>query len=396
MRKLFLIATLLLIQSLLFAQKPSVLLMDADHLVSLKNQVKSDARVMKLVEQLKQDADKLLQMKPVSVMDKSFTPVSGNKHDYMSQAPYFWYDSSKPSGLPYMRRDGERNPEILKITDRKNIGELENATQTLALAYYLTNNEKYSDKTASLLRIWFLNEATKMNPNLDYGQGIPGVNTGRGIGIIETIALTGIADAAALLQGSSSWTKTDDKGLKDWYAAYLQWLQTSKNGIDEHEAKNNHGTYYAMQVVDFALFTGNKNVALKTLEEAKERMENQIDGEGKMPLELERTNAKGYTTFNIEAWFKLATLAEKAGVDLWNYTTKKQSSIRKAVDWFAPYALEEKPWTYQQITPYKAQDMYVLLLQAAKKYKDNKYLVYAEKLHAKPTDTIDQLLYNIK
>jgi hypothetical protein len=233
-----------------------------------------------------------------------------------------------------------------------------------------------------------------MNPHLDYGQGIPGVNTGRGIGIIETIALTSIADASALLEGSSSWTSADKKQLKDWYAQYLKWMQTSKNGTDEHNAKNNHGTYYAMQVVDFALFTGNKQVALKTISEAKERMENQIDKEGKMPLELERTNAKGYTTFNLEAWFKLATLAEMAGIDLWNYTTKQQGSIQKAVDWFAPYAIEEKPWAYQQITPYKKEDMYVLLVQAARKFKADKYLQFADKLNVNLTDPVAELLYS--
>jgi hypothetical protein len=135
-------------------------------------------------------------MKFVSVLDKTFTPVSGNKHDYMSQAPYFWYDSSKPNGLPYIRRDGEHNPEIKKITDRTYIGDLENATKTLGIAWYLTGEEKYADKAAALIRYWFFNEATKMNPNLNYAQAIPGITNGRGIGIIETRTLVGIAKLA--------------------------------------------------------------------------------------------------------------------------------------------------------------------------------------------------------
>src|SRR5262245_33391507 len=107
------------------AQLPKVLIMDAGHLQELKK--KHQQQPLKIVTELKKQADSLLNMKPLSVMDKSFTPVSGNKHDYMSQAPYFWYDSTKPNGLPYMRKDGVRNPEINKITDRTYIGRLENA-----------------------------------------------------------------------------------------------------------------------------------------------------------------------------------------------------------------------------------------------------------------------------
>jgi hypothetical protein len=314
----------------------------------------------------------------------------------MSQAPYYWYDSSKPNGLPYMRKDGERNPEILKITDRKNIGALNDAASILSVAYYLTGNEKYAKKAVELLKHWFIDEPSKMNPNLDFGQGIPGVNTGRGIGIIETIALTGIADAIGLLKGSKALSTNNEKALKQWYSEYLNWMQTSKNGIEEHEAKNNHGSYYDMQVVDFALFTGNKEVAIKTLKESKERMELQIDKEGKMPLELERTQSFWYSTYNLEAWFGLAKLAELVGVDLWNYSNKNGGSIKKALDWLAPYATHEKPWPYQQIEEYKKENIYVLFSKAAKIFKDKKYKAVAGRLDVKLKDPVDALLYGVE
>src|SRR3954468_24196096 len=134
------------------SNQPKVYLMDVDRLEILKKKYQqNDAATVQLITDLKKEADKLLDMKPVSVMDKTINPPSGNKHDYMSQAPYFWYDSSKPNGLPYMRRDGQRNPEIYKITDRTYLGNLDNATRTLGLAYYLTGDEKYAAKSSSLL-----------------------------------------------------------------------------------------------------------------------------------------------------------------------------------------------------------------------------------------------------
>jgi Alginate lyase len=376
------------------AQTPTVFIMDANHLTELKNKVQQkDKATLQLVDGLKKQADALSGMKPISVMDKAFTSVSGNKHDYMSQAPYFWYDSTKANGLPYMRKDGQRNPEINKITDHKYLSDLDHATQILSLAYYLAGEEKYAVKASALLKYWFFNEATKMNPNLEYAQAIPGVNNGRGIGIIETRSLTGIADATGLLSGSKSWTESDTKALQQWYTQYLHWLLTSKNGDDEHKAENNHGTWFLVQAIDFALFTGDKAKALQLAEESKTKLDSQITKEGKEPLELERTNALGYSTFNLAAWFQVAKLAEKTGVDLWHYKNAHGATLGTALDWLTPYALGEKTWTYQQILKYNQNEIYPLLLQAADKFNEPNYLTKAHEINKEGNNIMTDLLY---
>lgn len=376
------------------AQAPAVLIMDGKRLEAFKQKIqKKDAAALQLVSTLRKQADDLLNMKPVSVTDKAFTPVSGDKHDYMSHAPYFWYDSSKPNGLPYMRKDGVRNPEINKITDHKFQSELDNACRTLALAWYCTGDEKYAAKATSLLRHWFLNDATKMNPNLNYAQAIPGINDGRGIGIIETIALTGIADATLLLKGSKSFTSADAQAIQQWYAQYLNWMLTSKNGNEEHAAKNNHGTWFYAQAIDFALFTGNTAKAKELVEETKKRMDSQINKEGKMQLELARTNGLGYSTFNLQAWFRVATLAQHAGVNLWQYVNQQGAGIRTAFDWVLPYALGQKSWSYQQIGEYKKNNIYMLLLQAARIYNNAQYASMAKQLDNEVNDVITDVLY---
>ena len=376
------------------AQIPKVLIMDGKRLADVKKKwQEKDQIILRLTDSLLKQANGYLKMKPISVIGKEFTPVSGNKHDYMSQAPYFWYDSTKPGGLPYMRKDGVRNPEINKITDRTYLGNLENATRTLSLAWYITGDEKYAGKSAQLLKTWFLDENTRMNPHLEYGQAVPGINTGRGIGLIETVALTNIADAAILLQGAKSWTEADHSSLQKWYAQFLNWMLTSKNGKDEHAAKNNHGTWYYAQVVDFSLFTGDKDKAKQLAEESKKRLDSQLTKEGKQPLELERTNGLGYSTMNLRGWFTVATLAEKTGVDLWNYHTSKSVDLRTAFDWLLPYALGEKKWEYQQISRYNKNEIYPLLLQASSAFKDQKYLTTAKELNPGTVNAMADLLY---
>jgi hypothetical protein len=386
----------LLISNAPYAQTPNVLTIDPGALTTLqKKYTDKQPEAVSLIAELLKEADRLLDMKPVSVLDKTITPPSGSKHDYMSQAPYFWYDSSKPNGLPYLRRDGERNPEINKITDRQYIGRLENSTRTLGLGWYFTRDEKYARKVAQLLRHWFLDEETKMNPNLDFGQGIPGINTGRGIGIIETIALIGIADGAGLIEGSASWTKPDRAGLQQWYKQYLDWMLTSKNGKEERAAKNNHGSWYFAQAVDFALFSGDKNKAAELAAEGLKLLDLQIDAEGKQALELERTNALWYSTYNLQAWFRMAMFAEHAGIDIWQKKNKNGTGIRHAIDWLLPYALSKKTFPYQQIDKYNPSVFYELLVEADKHYPGAGYLETAASIPVNK-GILTRILYPVK
>src|SRR3954468_7394630 len=209
-----------------------VFALDADPRARAKARIAGD--LQPAYEHLKSDADKALKAKPVSVMDKKLTPSSGDKHDYMSVAPYFWPDPTKPNGLPYIRKDGQVNPERTNnATDANASKEMMANVQTLTLAYYFSGNDAYADHAATLLRTWFLDPATRMNPNLNFGQAIPGVTPGRGIGIIDTVGLIGVVDSIGLLQSSKSWTDADQKGMVAWFDAYATWLQTSKNGKEE-------------------------------------------------------------------------------------------------------------------------------------------------------------------
>jgi Alginate lyase len=360
---------------------PALLLLDSRYLSDTRERVRrGDERLKSAFEALEADAKKALAMKPVSVMDKTVTPPSGNKHDYMSQAPYWWPDKTKPDGRPYIRKDGERNPEINGISDHDNLGRLCGTVNTLGLAYYLTGRDEYASQAARLVRVWFLDDATRMTPHLRFGQGIPGINDGRGIGIIETRGLPELLDGIRLIGPSPAWTAADEKGLQEWMRAYVTWLVESAFGQDESKNGNNHETWYDVQVASLALYTGQQDLAKRTLEHSRERIGRQFQPDGSQPRELERTRSWDYSAFNLVAFFNLGMIGDRVGVDLWNYRTADGRSLRQALDFMVPFAAGDRKWPEPQITDWRPDAIHPPLRRAAIVWKEPKYRALAEEI----------------
>lgn len=373
---------------------PRVFLVDAHHLQEVKHAVQAkDKTYDAALAKIDADARKALREGIYSVTSKGVTPPSGDKHDYMSQAPYFWPDPTKKDGLPYIRKDGERNPEINKITDHKTLDDMVGSVENLALAYYFRGDEAYATKAVALLRAWFLDSATRMKPNMEYAQYVPGVNTGRGIGLLETRGLTRAVDAIGLLDGSKSLTPADKRGIEDWFGKFVTWMQESKNGKEESMSQNNHGTYYDVQLTCFSLFIGKSDLAKSVVETAKQkRIAHQIEPDGSQPLELARTKGWSYSVMNLEGLISLASLADHTGVDLWNYQTKDGRGIRKAFEFLYPYSAGEK-WKYQQIGDWPADILFPVIRRASAKYVDPKFKTMVEKVPAAAASDKEKVFY---
>ena len=363
------------------AEAPRVFILDGVALRAAQRRLRSgDKASVEALHKLEADAQKALTAGPFSVTIKEAAPPSGDRHDYMSQAPYFWRDPKSSTGLPYIRRDGERNPEINKYPDHQSMDRMVSSVETLALAYYFKQDEAYAGRAAVLLRAWFLDPATRMNPNLQYAQAIPGVNTGRGIGLIETRGLTRVVDAVGLLGGSKSWTQSDQKGVEEWFERFLTWMLQSKNGRDESAAKNNHGTYYDVQIVSYALLLGKRDLATSIVQSAKQkRIAVQIEPDGRQLLELARTRAWSYSVGNLDGLTLLARLGENVEVDLWSYQTKDGRGIRRAIEYLDQFAMGKK-WQYQQLGEWQPQALFPVMRRAATRYTDAEYQSLISKL----------------
>ncbi len=284
-------------------------------------------------------ANKYLGDNPVTVTATGSPRSAGGKHDFFSEGDYWWPDSKNPDG-PYVQRDGMTNPDNF-VEHRRAMIRLSLMVPALAAAYKLTKQRKYADHAARHLRAWFIDDATRMNPNLQFAQAIKGRFTGRGTGIIDTLHLVEVARAAGQLDLKAS----DLAGVKGWFASYIEWLTTHPYGIAERDAKNNHGTCWCTQVAAFAQLTGNREQTAYCRTRYKTVLiPNQEGPDGSFPLEMARTKPYGYSLFNLDAMAILVQTLTTKEDDLWTWQLPDGRGMAKAVAYMAPFIAEKKSW----------------------------------------------------
>lgn len=331
----------------------------------------SEGQTGELLARLLGMADEALGRSPPSVVDKTTLPPSGDVHDYWHPAPYWWPNSETSDGLPYVCRDGERVPGTQMHEpesdqyDRTRLQGLFDDTTAVALAWQATGNPAYAEHGARMVRRWFVDPQTRMNPNLRHAQVRLGHNNNEGAsrGIIEFKDLYYFLDAVRLLARAEALNPEEQDALSDWLRAYLDWLENSEQGQGERQANNHHGTCYDLQVGAIAAYLGDARLLLDTLRTSQERLVEQFDSEGRQPHEMTRTLTAHYTAFNLQCWVNLATLAECCGHDLWHVTTSDGRGLRRAFEWMAPY-FAGTDWAWPQMEPFD-RDRYLPLYFAA-------------------------------
>jgi hypothetical protein len=290
-------------------------------------------------------AQRYLKEQPITITADSSPRTAGGKHDYFSEGDYWWPDPKNPNG-PYIQRDGMSNPDNF-VAHRHAMIRLSLHVPALAAAWMLTKEERYAAHAAKHLRAWFLDPATLMNPNLQYAQAIHGRFTGRGTGIIDTIHLVEVARSIPVLSTSKSLAASEQQGLKKWFTDYLQWMTTSKNGQDERDAKNNHGTCWVMQVAEFARYTENHEQTDYCRDRVKTVLfPNQIGADGSFPQELRRTKPYNYCLFNLDAMATSCQILSTSEDNLWTYKLPDGRGMEKVMAFMYPFIADKKKWPY--------------------------------------------------
>lgn len=288
-------------------------------------------------------ADVYLSQAPVPITAAVSDRSAGGPRDFYSEGDYWWPDPDNPDG-PYIRRDGETNPDNF-VADRRAMVALAKAVTTLVAAYVETDDERYADKAMEYLNVWFVDPSTSMTPHLLYGQAIKGRVTGRGIGIIDTIHLIEIAKAIQVLRNKGYLESPAFMPIKKWFDEYLTWLTTHPYGIDERDHGNNHSTWWAAQVAAFADLSGRPAEMALARERFKALLSAQMNDEGGFVDELTRTKPYIYMLFILEGYSVLAEYGTTPQEDLWNYEGE-HGSLRKAWNFMLPFIKDKATWTY--------------------------------------------------
>lgn len=286
------------------------------------------------------EAKNNLTAKPITVTSFQSERSAGGKHDFFSEGDYWWPDSSNPTG-PYIQKDGLTNPDNF-TAHRKAMIRFSRIVANQTSAYLLTGKTMYAHQAIKHLKAWFVDTNTLMNPSLLYAQAIKGKVTGRGIGIIDMIQMIEVAKSIQILEKTNLIPQSDRLQIHQWFSNYLKWVTTHPYGIDERNAKNNHGTCWVMQVSAFADLVNDSSL----LNDCKNRftnviIPNQMDEQGAFPLELKRTKPYGYSIFNLDAVMTIAHIHKI-----------KDPSLKKSIQFLYPYIQDKKSWPYSKDVMY--------------------------------------------
>jgi hypothetical protein len=292
-------------------------------------------------------AEVALAQQPITITKFRAKLSQGGPNDYYSNGDYWWPDPEKPDGLPFIQRDGESNPNNF-AHHRTALRQLRDAVAALGAAYKLTGDDHYVAKAAALLRVFFVDSATRMNPHLKYAQAIPGRTPGRGIGIIDTLHLVEVPPAVEAMQRSRSFPSEALTGVKNWFGAYLEWMTSSQNGKDEANTTNNHAIAYSLQVATFAKLTGNEARIAECRRRYKENfVPSQMAPDGSFPAELRRTKPYGYSIFQLDNMASLCQVLSTPDDNLWHFRLPDGRGIARAMEFLYPYLAEKSKWPYK-------------------------------------------------
>jgi hypothetical protein len=356
--------------------KPRTFLVKLEHLALSKQLWQAgDRQVTRSMDELLRKARAALKKGPYSVTQKKYSYPGADPHDFLSYGIYYWPNPKTKDGIPWVIRDGHRNPDA--VLDWRQIRAMSDCVEVLALAYYFTGSEAYAAHAALLLRTWFIDKATRMNPNVNYGKVVPGVREGGYSAAGMAYRLRKIYDAAGILESSPAWREADKKALQQWSGDFIRWTETSPYGKEERTTRNNHSTFFHMTVVMQALYIGDMDKARKTLKNYMGKMfPIQFAPDGSQPIEMKRANNYDYHRANLLAALDIAQLTDHFnGIDLWNYQTPKGASLRKSIEFLIPYFTGKKKWPYFKKETFTIPDFarWRLLRRAALGFADPRF-----------------------
>lgn len=297
----------------------------------LKAERDSGSMLMAIRDTIETNARDAMAHGPWSVLDKTINPPSGDKHDYLSAAKWFWpndADGSKTCDFepkePFSALYGNNHEKF----DNSAFTSMLRNTTALAFGYYFGSKTdpqtiEFADKAASNIKVWFLNHRTRMNPHMRYaGMKCPQLFGRVGFSETESVTEEGFElitflDGVKLLRESGSMTQSDFYALQTWVKHFQEFLKVSQAGMEECKMSNHRGVMFDAIFAACSMFCGETINMAVLAQQARLRMPVHFAEDGSLPHELDNGACEHNRLLSLQAWTTLARQTALFGVDLW-------------------------------------------------------------------------------
>jgi hypothetical protein len=345
--------------------------------------VRKEAWTIEPVRRLRADAERRMKDGPWTVTTERPQGIALDVHEYYSEAPYWWPQAEDPKA-PYVRKDGQTNPNRF-LANKTALNSMADTVFSLGTGAYFLDEPRYAQRAARVIRTWFLDPKTRMNPSLDNAQAIRNLNTGRGFGVLDGRVLIRAIQGMEFLAQTGNWDAKEQAAAKKWFQDYLHWLLTSQAAENEKHSGNNHASWWAAQAAAVASFVEDEPAQKTVFTFYREHIfPHQIKADGSAPREEQRTRSLSYSAFNLEALTVTCRIAQLQGTDLWGVTAKGGATIATVIDYLQPFITDPKKWSKEQISDFSNDSIYALAF-AGMGLKRPDYLALYSKLERPET-----------
>ncbi len=324
-------------------------IINTNNLEIIKANLDSDPILSEEYDLLIQGANRFLSHNFRYITEKPQVPSGGSINDYVSIARYWHPDST---GAHTIYRDGITNP-LVEQFDRPKLAEMSSGVYTLALAYYLSDDEIYAEKATEILKKWFFEPYSKMNPNMDFAQirlGVPDTGGGGSPGIIDAIDFIQVVDAVSILYDSNSWSGNSHIKLKEWFYHFSRWIIRNYNA-DAYDVTNVSTWLDAQRAIYFMLSEQDDKLNSDFyIPPVSERISAQFNTDGVQPFEVTRGRPQHYVYFNLRGYMNIIHLRKNRTAtdrDWQILNTPSKGGLKPALDMIANYVLNRsEPGTF--------------------------------------------------
>lgn len=226
-----------------------------------------------------------------------------------------------PNPIATISTEGRLKGDPIKTATQLSLKDF-NKIYALSVAYKLTEEKKYLNKATGYLLAWAKVNKPAGNP-------------------INDTNLDAAIDGYNLIKPSLK--KEDIAAIENWLRATAnEEIKSMVKSLGKETAYNNWHSHRLKVLVEIAAATDDPTQIELLSNLVKEQIAANLLPDGSS-IDFKLRDALHYHAYDLEPLLKLSIVFKKlTGIDFYNYQAKNGASIKKSVEWLAPYLTGEK------------------------------------------------------